>query len=191
MLVYVMRHGQSVANIEGLHVGQYDSPLTEQGYEDARKAGRKLAGIHFDWVVSSDLIRAVETCRTALPGCEPELFKELREVDVGSLSGKVVRECWNTMGPKYADNRRNFDFTDYGGENGDMIMARVSSFMKLLEERKDCENVAVFCHEGAIYCIMRYVLGQPIKRMQIDADNGSITKVEWKDGKWMLRGFNL
>ncbi len=192
MLVYVIRHGQSETNASGVRAGQTDIKLTAQGYEDARRSGEKLKGITFDRVFSSDLIRAVETARTALPGIEPEQRKELREINVGRVAGYTNAECAQIFGPSWSEYLKNHDYSPYGGENEQQIMDRVFSFMEYLESiEKDCSNVAIFCHGGSIRCIMRYALGFPIGWRRIRTDNGCITVFEFKDGQWCLRAFNI
>ena len=48
MIVYVLRHGQSEANRDGVCAGWADSPLTELGIQHAKNAGKMLRGIKFD-----------------------------------------------------------------------------------------------------------------------------------------------
>ena len=59
--IYLIRHGQSVLNFSKRHSGWSMLPLTEKGFEDARRAGEKLKDIPFDRIYSSPLIRAVQT----------------------------------------------------------------------------------------------------------------------------------
>ena len=48
MKVWVVRHGESETNRDGLWTGWLDVELTEKGREDAAKAGKILAGTSFD-----------------------------------------------------------------------------------------------------------------------------------------------
>ncbi len=60
--------------------------VSPSGGEQARAAGRALAGTSFDRVLTSGLARAVETARIVAPGAEPESWPELRELAAGRLS---------------------------------------------------------------------------------------------------------
>ena len=61
----LVRHGLSSFNAKGLIQGRTDdSLLTDEGYEQARKAGRALSKINFDKIYSSPLVRAAETAKT-------------------------------------------------------------------------------------------------------------------------------
>jgi len=55
----LVRHGLSSFNAKGLIQGRTDdSLLTDEGYEQARKAGKALSKINFDKIYSSPLVRA-------------------------------------------------------------------------------------------------------------------------------------
>ena len=55
----LVRHGLSSFNAKGLIQGRTDdSILTDEGYEQAQKAGKALSKINFDKIYSSPLVRA-------------------------------------------------------------------------------------------------------------------------------------
>ena len=59
----LVRHGLSTFNKKGLIQGRTDdSLLSEEGYEQAHKAGKALSKINFDKIYSSPLVRAADTC---------------------------------------------------------------------------------------------------------------------------------
>ena len=186
MRVYIVRHGQSVANVAGFRNGQGDVPLTEKGREEALEIRPKLSGVSFDRIYSSDLIRAIDTCIIALPESDPIQIKELREIDVGSLMGKTNEECLNLFGPEYSLNSADYNFVPYGGENLDMVFDRVSHFMHLLESLPEDLNIAIFAHFGSILSILRYVLGCKLDRKRIFIGNSSVIEVEFRNGLWKL-----
>ncbi len=59
----LMRHGESIWNLENRFTGWKDVDLTEKGVAEARRAGRVLldAGIDFDLAYTSLLTRAIRT----------------------------------------------------------------------------------------------------------------------------------
>ena len=189
MKLYLIRHGQSLTNLEKKFTGWAQAPLTEQGIEDARRAGGKLAGLTFDRIYSSDLIRAVQTAREALPGCEPVQLKELREISVGSLEWRPIEDCEREYGEKLWIDRNNYDFTPYGGENGQMLTERVEAFLKMLEE-EPAERIAAFAHAGFIQCALRAVLRQNLDRTLLKCANGSVSVFEYANGRWVLESWN-
>ncbi len=63
MKLVLIRHGQSLWNLENRFTGWVDVPLTEQGVQEAKGAGKLLAkhGYEFDNVFTSYLQRAIKT----------------------------------------------------------------------------------------------------------------------------------
>lgn len=54
----IVRHGQSIWNLENRFTGWADVPLSKNGIEEAKKAGIKLRDFKFDVAFTSELIRA-------------------------------------------------------------------------------------------------------------------------------------
>ncbi|RJQ16949.1 2,3-bisphosphoglycerate-dependent phosphoglycerate mutase [Candidatus Woesearchaeota archaeon] len=57
----LVRHGQSVWNLENRFTGWVDVPLSKKGIQEAKKAGKLLKHYDFDVAYTSTLIRAIET----------------------------------------------------------------------------------------------------------------------------------
>jgi probable phosphoglycerate mutase len=81
----LVRHGETEWSKSGQHTGRTDIPLTENGEEQARRAGRALAGRTFALALSSPLERARVTAE--LVGVDPELDDDLMEWDYGAYEG--------------------------------------------------------------------------------------------------------
>jgi len=185
MNLYLVRHGQSVPNLKRQHSGWSQDPLTEKGFEDARRAGEFLRDIPFDRVYSSDLRRAVQTARTALPDLEPIQLDLLRERSVGTLSGRCVSDCFANLGETYLYARENIDFTPYGGENLAMLTDRAAKFFALLES-DPAENVIAFTHAGFIEASVEYILGVHLDRRRIQVPNAAILRFAYNAPTWQL-----
>ena len=190
MNVYVIRHGQTYTNLNRWFCGWYDVSLTPKGEEDAAMASRLLAGINFDRIYASDLLRARQTAQIALPGCEPVLRPCLREMSVGAFTGHPVTEIEQEYGETCTYCRTSRDFSPVGGESHQMQYERVIGIFPELESLENVENVAVFCHEGTVKCFLSYVLGYPIDPTRLRVDNGSVSTFSYTDGKWRLLSWN-
>jgi 2,3-bisphosphoglycerate-dependent phosphoglycerate mutase len=87
----LVRHGQSLWNLENRFTGWVDVPLTQQGIEEARDAGERLRGQHFDVGYTSSLIRAQETLRIIMEtaGLDLPVIRDqaLNERHYGDLQG--------------------------------------------------------------------------------------------------------
>ena len=61
MRIYLVRHGETVWNVEKRLQGWKDSPLTDNGVRSAKRLAKRLQGIRLDRVFSSDQTRALIT----------------------------------------------------------------------------------------------------------------------------------
>ena len=88
----LVRHGETVDNVNQIMQGQTQGELTINGIEQAEKLAEELAGEPIDAFVSSDLKRSVDTCLIlakphALPVVQTAL---LRERDWGGFTGRFI-----------------------------------------------------------------------------------------------------
>jgi len=90
----LLRHGQSIWNLENLFTGWIDVDLSAQGLEEAQEAGRllKAEGIAFDIAFTSVLKRAIRTLWITLDGLDMmwlpvERTWRLNERHYGALQG--------------------------------------------------------------------------------------------------------
>lgn len=190
MKLYLVRHGQSENNLSRRFSGWGQISLTEKGFEDARRAGEYLQKISFDRIYSSDLKRAIQTAQTALPGCEPIQLDLLRENDVGSLFNLSVAEMEKQYGSRFWVVPTGSDYTTFGGENHDMVRARVRTFLDLLEA-DPCERAVAFAHEGILRCMMDLVFGLEYRRHHLRCPNATIAVFSFENGEWFMEGWNV
>ena len=183
MNLYLVRHGQSVPNQRNLHSGWSQLPLTEQGIEDAHRAGTRIRDVTFNRVYSSDLCRAVQTAYAALPGCTPIQTPLLRERDVGCLTERYIPDCYAELGDVYVQCRAVNDFSPFGGETTDQLRARAASFLKMLEE-DPCENAVAFTHEGFIAATLENILNITFDFGRLCIGNGGVLRFVYTDGRW-------
>ena len=73
MELYILRHGDAVDRVTGGYARDEERPLTEQGREEARLAGRALAalGVRPDLLLTSPLVRARQTAELAAEALRP------------------------------------------------------------------------------------------------------------------------
>ena len=185
MKVYLVRHGESVANLEGRHAGWWDAALTEKGEADARRAGSLIRHLKFDKVYSSDLTRAMQTQKLALPGIEGEPVELLREINLGALGGRIMQECEAEYGERYLQDRETFEFTAYGGENWDQLRGRMAAFLRKLEQC-DYEKVGIFFHGNAMQALIQEATGIHLPCCA----NGAVTVLECRKQRWRLKLWN-
>jgi probable phosphoglycerate mutase len=100
--IYLVRHGQTKWNAEGLLQGQRDEPLNEQGEKQARQLKETLKDISFSAIYSSDLSRAIQTGIIIMDGKNIALKRtsSLRERFMGRWEGRTRGELDQWMKQK-------------------------------------------------------------------------------------------
>jgi 2,3-bisphosphoglycerate-dependent phosphoglycerate mutase len=163
----LLRHGESQWNLENRFTGWTDVPLTDKGREEARLAGERLRGIHFDKAYTSVLQRANETLEVALrvlgqSDLPTEYDQALNERHYGDLQGLNKAET----AKKYGDEqvhiwRRSYDVAPPGGESLKDTAARTLPYFeaKILPEVKSGKNVIVAAHGNSLRSIVMHLDG--------------------------------
>jgi 2,3-bisphosphoglycerate-dependent phosphoglycerate mutase len=163
----LLRHGQSRWNLENRFTGFKDVDLTPEGVMEAVEAGKKLAkaGIKFDQVFTSTLMRANKTAKLALESAgQAALIQtmiahdDLRERDYGDLVGLNKDETRERYGAEQVHIwRRSYDIRPPGGEClKDVVEDRVRPYYELhikplLEQGK---NVLVAAHGNSLRAML-------------------------------------
>ena len=183
MYVYVIRHGESETNLGKRLTGWFDTPLTDKGRNDAKKAGLVIKDVKFDKIFVSDLARARETAKIALPGYEYEISKLVKEINVGSLANTKHSD----IPPEIKQRTSQIGYSEFGGESREEFKIRISQFMKQLEELESLghKNIAVFSHAGWMCAMMDLVFGLYLPRKKIYCGNCAIAIYNF-DGDWQL-----
>ncbi len=149
----LVRHGQSLWNLENRFTGWVDVPLTPLGEQEAEDAGRRLRGRHFDVAYTSVLTRAEETLRIALEtmGATPPIIRDqaLNERHYGDLQGLNKA----ATAEKYGDEqvriwRRSYATPPPNGEALADTAARTLPFFEraILGDIAQGKNVLVVAH---------------------------------------------
>ena len=85
--LYLMRHAEvSYFGVDGAPVDPREVPLNDEGVEQAGAVARALCDIELDRVLTSGLLRTLETASIVAPDVAPESWPELREIQGGRLS---------------------------------------------------------------------------------------------------------
>lgn len=190
MKLYMIRHGQSEANLRD-ELALPTSPLTEKGIEDAYNAGELIKNISFDRVFVSPFLRAVQTQKTALPHVDGEILPLIHEFEGGNIEGQRYADVMEKYGEKFQRMLDIDDYTYFGGEDYPTVRRRARDFLTYIESL-GCEKVAAFTHAGFILTLFDEIMNRPGKPdRNILCDNGSVNIFEYRNGKWYVIGFNI
>lgn len=152
--LYLIRHGQTAANINQQLVGLTDTPLDALGLRQAREVAERLRHVRIDALLTSPLSRAVATAgeitrTTGLPG---EVVPGLSEMHFGAAEGLTLAQVlvqFPEVRP-LLDDIDDASFAWPGGDSRHGFHQRVlATFLGILE-RFERRHVAVVCHGGVI-----------------------------------------
>ncbi|MBX7222659.1 MAG: 2,3-bisphosphoglycerate-dependent phosphoglycerate mutase [Blastocatellia bacterium] len=160
----LIRHGESQWNLENRFTGWVDVELSPKGEAEARSAGEKLKGMHFDQLFTSVLKRAINTAAIALEVTGMELptkrDQALNERHYGDLQGLNKAETAEKFGADQVKIwRRSYDVQPPNGESLKDTAARVlpyyeSEILPLLKEGKD---VLVVAHGNSLRALVMHL----------------------------------
>lgn len=90
--LYLVRHGETVDNVNQVMQGQTQGMLNETGIRQAEDLASQLADVPIDVFVSSDLKRAYDTCKiiASKHGNDVKTTPLLRERDWGDFTGMFI-----------------------------------------------------------------------------------------------------
>jgi 2,3-bisphosphoglycerate-dependent phosphoglycerate mutase len=173
----LIRHGESLWNKENRFTGWIDIALSPNGEEEARKAGEKIKGMHFDKGFTSVLTRAIQTYDIAanVAGINIPVEKDqaLNERMYGDLQGLNKDECRQKFGAEQVQIwRRSYDTPPPNGESLKDTAARVMPYYyaKIEPELKAGHNVLVVAHGNSLRALVKHLdglTGEQIVKVEI------------------------
>jgi broad specificity phosphatase PhoE len=181
MILYLIRHGESLANAAGRIQGQTDPPLSELGHRQATALAAAMAHLSLDAVYASPLARALDTARpiAAAHAREPRVDDALKELNAGVFQGLTWEEvrdrhpaasaAWVAQDP---------DFRIPGGESRRELMVRGRAALDAIRERGG-RQVAVVAHGGLLSAALKSLLDIPAERNPFTFYNAALNKIAW------------
>ncbi len=152
-VLVLVRHRQSLWNLENRFTGWVDVPLTEKGIAEGRRAGELLRGFGFDVAYTSALSRAQETLRVLLEtmGARPPIIRDqaLNERHYGDLQGLNKEDTAKRYGADQVKLwRRSYDVPPPNGESLEMTAKRTLPFFDrcIAGDLRQGKNVLVVAH---------------------------------------------
>lgn len=166
MKLYITRHGETEWNREGKMQGWQNSNLTDKGVENARKLGKRLKDIDFDFIYCSPLGRAVDTANYIRGDKATRIIikDSLREMGFGCWEGKEHEEVMS----RYPEQRHNFWhrphlYEPVDGESYEELLERVKAVFDEIIGDEASRNVLIVTHAAVIKAIYSIVKNIPLE----------------------------
>lgn len=162
--VYIMRHGETEANVRQILIGRADSPFTRSGWQQPVEVARHLMSRDLARIYSSPMDRTRRTAalvQETLDRPVPiELEPALAEIDAGEFTGLSFLEVWGRL----PSDAVLGEFHYPGGESWGDVQERAMQFVYGLEARHVGDAVLLVTHAGVIAGLVAAYLCEPIEQ---------------------------
>ncbi|MFN2143580.1 MAG: alpha-ribazole phosphatase [Candidatus Promineifilaceae bacterium] len=181
MKLILVRHGETDWNMERRYQGQLDVPLNERGRWQAGRAAQVLAGQPVDYLISSDLRRALDTAEAIGSVCGRKVTADsrLRELSYGKWEGLTVTKIKERYDGAY--RRWRTDPANHPPEGGEVLAAAARRVEQVWQEIKqvEAETVVLVSHGGTLRILLRHLLALPPEAFwQFKIENASLSTVQ-------------
>lgn len=199
----LVRHGKSQWNKDGLWTGWRDIPLAPEGHAEAKRTGKELKNIHFNYAYTSDLIRAQETLDDILQEINQTTLSvtkasEIKERNYGDFTEKNKWDIKNTIGEEeFQKIRRSWNFAPPNGESLQNVYDRVIPYYttEILPKLLEGDNVLVAAHGNSLRALVKHLENideADIAKLEFGLGEAYVYQID-KDGKIVskeIRGVN-
>ncbi len=203
--ILLIRHGQSEWNKLNLFTGFKNIELSEQGIEEANKAGQnfKNLDIKFNIVFTSELKRAQETAKIILQNLNQWNFLNnegkiisninLNERDYGDLTGLNKKETAEKFGEEQVHKwRRGYSDQPPNGESLEDVVRRVTKYfeevIKPAIQSDENDNILIAAHGNSLRALLIVMnIYEPNNINSVELSTGVPIHVILKDNKFSIK----
>ncbi|MFC0228437.1 adenosylcobalamin/alpha-ribazole phosphatase [Serratia aquatilis] len=194
MRLFLVRHGQTVANQQGVFCGMTDLPLTEQGVSQAQQVAEWLAEVPFTQALCSGLLRARHTAEIVLGQREltaqPDAgFNEMNFGDWEMRHHRDLQQQDSDAWAAWVADWQNACPT--AGESFPLFSQRIGhKVQQLLADGGDGDRLLV-AHQGTLSLLMAGFFSMPATAMwHFHFQQGTYSVLDIHQGFAALRVFN-
>ncbi|KKP66154.1 MAG: Phosphoglycerate mutase family protein [Candidatus Roizmanbacteria bacterium GW2011_GWA2_35_19] len=181
--IYLVRHGETDWNADGIIQGHSDIPLNKNGEKQAEELGKELKRIDFDAVFSSDLIRAKKSAEIITSGKNINIITSiaLRERDFGSYEGKhfslLSKDETSELISLYDHKEKKRE--ELGVETDRSLEARFIPYIREICQKNLDKNVLVVIHGGIMRWFLMHIKYGDIRSLPVGSiSNMAYAKIE-------------
>lgn len=182
--ILLIRHGQTDWNVMQKVMGRQPIPLNERGRQQADKLAEFLSNARLDCIVSSPVLRAMQTAKIVASrheGLNVEPSDGLSEIDYGEWVNLTFAE----LTEKHSETWRRYredpnDLVLPGGESMPQVVGRVGELLSTVRSRFAEGRVALVSHADVIKLALIDLIGLDVKHiLRLSIDNCSMLMVRF------------
>lgn len=192
MNLYLARHGETQANVDGVYCGSSDLPLIPQGRFQAHHIAWQLAAIPFQQVLTSTLTRARETAGIVCPHIPLEPSADWDEMHFGAWELRHHRDLRAQDAERYAAWCSDWrQVTPPGGEGFQTFAERVSRAAGRLEKEARHDTILLVAHQGVLAVLLATLLRLPPAALwHFSFRHDAYTRLELRQGFCVIKRLN-
>lgn len=189
--LFVVRHTETIGNIEKRLTGRKDYELTERGKELVEKLTKKLEKIKFDKIYCSTSQRTVETVKklAEINNLEIERKEELCEMYFGIYDGWKWKDV-NKIQPEIKINQNKVNTIEGIPEQESMkeVSERMYNCIQKICEENEGKNILICSHGVAIEAFLRKIVNIEFKfeREKFCQHNVAINELDYENKKFEI-----
>ncbi|MGC6386840.1 histidine phosphatase family protein [Ewingella sp. S1.OA.A_B6] len=193
MRLYLVRHGQTNANVDGVFCGSSDVALTEIGVSQAQHVAQQLASITLDTIIHTDLARSRATAEAIAVGRDTALQVQplLQEMCFGEwelchhrdlrASGAAGYDLW-------CDDRQ---IAVPQGESFAAFTQRIRRAMRQLYLMPAESCLAIVAHQSSLSLMLVMMLKlAPADMCRFPFKQGCVSEIELTNGSCVIQRLN-
>lgn len=167
--IILIRHGESLGNLNHIMLGHTDIDLAPRGYLQAEACAKYLQDVQIDAIYSSDLIRAYHTAEphAKMRGLPITTSRELRECYVGDWENvpieKIVEEQYDLFYKGWRDTFGTFQIP--GGESVPHAAQRFYDEVMRIAKDNIGKTVLIAAHAAVIRAFWGKVTKTPPEKL--------------------------
>ena len=164
MKLWLVRHGETEANVAGLYSGHAPTALTERGIRQAQTLGKRLQAVPFQRVFCSELERTQRTASLLLGDRDVprQSFAELNEMFFGDWEMRHHRDLQHEDAENYAAWCADWQHAaPTNGEGFQAFAERVSGFTAALPQHRELSPLLIVGHQGVLSLLIAPLLNMP------------------------------
>jgi probable phosphoglycerate mutase len=191
MLLYLVRHGQSLFNAERRIQGQFDVHLSPFGLRQSAALAAAFRSLPIEAIYASPLTRAMQTAEPIADALHLPITTDdrLKEINAGVFQGVLWSEI-EEHSPDLAVRWREQDpdFEIPGGESRRALAERGRAAFDAIHATGHRQAIIV-AHGGVLAGALKSLLGIPMELNPFSFYNASISRLGW-DRRIKLLTFN-
>jgi broad specificity phosphatase PhoE len=191
----LVRHGETVDNVNGVAQGSSDSPLTDRGVDQVRRLASRLRSNQPTSLWVSPLPRAISTAEAIAEEIDlrPRLLDDLREMHCGRWEGQSFLDVRSTERNLYERWRDDPTMAcPGGGESFHDVVVRMKRAIETIENEPAAgPRPLLVSHGTAIRLATTALLELPLESSRkLMQHNAAINILERRESSYLLRVWN-